>query len=97
MRASFASGPGGTYTVHDAGIGIHPDALPHIFEPFYRAGAARAGIGGNSVGPSLVQRVAELHGGVAAQSGAGAGTEFRLWLGGTGPALETFNLIPILR
>lgn len=88
VRAGLASGSGGcTYTVHDDGIGIAADALPHIFEPFYRAEAVRAGVSGNGVGLSLVQRVAELHGGgVAAQSVAGAGTEFRLWLGGTGPA-----------
>ena len=78
----LASGPGGcTYTVRDSGMGIAPGALPHVFEPFYRAEAVRARISGNGVGLSLVQRIAELHGGgVSAQSVVGEGTEFRLWL-----------------
>ena len=82
IRASLAQGPGGcTFTVRDAGMGIAPEALPHVFEPFYRAEAVRARIGGNGVGLSLVQRIAELHGGgVAVYSVPGEGTEFRLWL-----------------
>ena len=82
VRVSLAAGPDGcTYTVRDSGVGIAPDALPHIFEPLYRAEAMRSSIRGNGVGLSLVQRVAELHGGgVAVQSVLGKGTEFRLWL-----------------
>lgn len=82
VRASLARSPDCcTYTVLDTGVGIAPDALPHIFEPFYRAEAVRAAVRGNGIGLSLVQRVAELHGGgVAAQSVVGEGTAFRLWL-----------------
>ncbi|WP_035561743.1 sensor histidine kinase [Hymenobacter sp. IS2118] len=82
VHVSLAASPGGcTYTVRDVGIGIDAAALPHIFEPFYRAEAVRARISGNGVGLSLVQRIAELHGGgVAAQSAVGEGTEFRLWV-----------------
>lgn len=72
---------GCTFIVRDAGIGITPGALPHIFEPMYRADDVRTRFSGNGVGLSLVQRVAELHGGgVAVQSVVGQGTEFRLWL-----------------
>ena len=84
VHAALAAGPQGwEYVVRDAGLGIAPEALPHVFEPLYRAEAVRGRIQGNGVGLSLVRRVAELHGGgVAAQSGGvGAGTEFRLWLG----------------
>ncbi|GAC1376699.1 MAG: HAMP domain-containing sensor histidine kinase [Hymenobacter sp.] len=82
VRASLAAGHAGcTYAVRDTGVGIEPAALPHIFEPMYRAEAVRASFSGNGVGLSLVQRVAELHGGgVAVQSVVGEGTEFRLWL-----------------
>lgn len=82
VRAGLAPSPGGyTYTVRDSGVGIDAGALPHIFGPMYRAEAVRASFSGNGVGLSLVQRVAELHGGgVAAQSVVGKGTEFRLWL-----------------
>ncbi|AIZ65460.1 hypothetical protein PK28_17485 (plasmid) [Hymenobacter sp. DG25B] len=75
------SGGGCAFTVRDTGIGIAPEALPHIFEPMYRAEDVRTRFSGNGVGLSLVQRVAELHGGgVAVQSTVGKGTEFRLWL-----------------
>jgi signal transduction histidine kinase len=82
VLVSLAASPGGcTYTVRDTGVGIGPDALPHIFEPMYRAEAVRARFSGNGVGLSLVQRVAELHGGgIAAKSTVGEGTEFKLWL-----------------
>ncbi|WP_303311262.1 cell wall metabolism sensor histidine kinase WalK [Hymenobacter sp. BT730] len=82
VRVSLERSVGGcTFTVRDAGIGISPEALPHIFEPMYRADAVRTQFRGNGVGLSLVQRVAELHGGgVAVQSVVGKGTEFRLWL-----------------
>ena len=82
VHASLATGPRGCeYGVRDAGRGIAPEALPHIFEPLYRAEAVRGQVPGNGVGLSLVQRVAELHGGgIAVKSGVGEGTEFRLWL-----------------
>jgi len=82
VHASLTSGPRGCVcVVRDAGRGIAPEALPHIFEPLYRAEAARGHVPGNGVGLSLVQRVAELHGGgVAVKAGVGEGTEFRLWL-----------------
>ncbi|MCC3155300.1 ATP-binding protein [Hymenobacter sp. BT770] len=82
VLVSLAASPGGcTYTVRDTGVGIGPDALPHIFEPMYRAEAVRARFSGNGVGLSLVQRVAELHGGgITAKSVVGEGTEFKLWL-----------------
>ena len=82
VRASLAASSAGcVYAVRDAGPGIASEALPHIFEPLYRAEAVRGRIRGNGVGLSLVQRVAELHGGrVAVTTGVGEGTEFQLWL-----------------
>lgn len=80
VRATLAPRPHGcTFTVRDEGVGIAPEALSHIFEPLYRAEAVRTTFSGNGVGLSLVQRVAELHGGtVAVDSVLGEGTEFRL-------------------
>ncbi|TFV86890.1 hybrid sensor histidine kinase/response regulator [Oxalobacteraceae bacterium OM1] len=63
--------------VADTGIGIAPEVLPHVFEPFVQGQQAldrsRGGLG---IGLSLVRRLAELHGGtVTAQSGGpGQGT-----------------------
>jgi PAS domain S-box-containing protein len=65
--------------VRDTGLGVHPDLLPRIFEPFMQADEtldrAKGGLG---LGLALVKSVIELHGGtVAARSaGPGAGTEF---------------------
>ncbi len=50
--------------VSDTGIGIGPDALPHIFERFYRADPARARVaGGNGLGLALAREFAQAHGG----------------------------------
>ena len=72
---------GGNAIVHvrDAGIGIHPEMLPRVFEMFRQAdrtgGRSRGGLG---IGLSLVRRIIEMHGGtVTAQSeGVGRGSEF---------------------
>jgi len=66
-------------TVRDAGMGIHPEMLPRVFEMFRQAdgtgGRSRGGLG---IGLSLVKRIVELHGGsVSAHSaGLGLGSEF---------------------
>ena len=49
--------------ITDEGIGIAPEELPHIFEPFYRANDTR-GIAGHGIGLSLVKKIIELHSGV---------------------------------
>jgi PAS domain S-box-containing protein len=65
--------------VRDAGIGIHPEMLPRVFDMFRQAdrtgGRSRGGLG---IGLSLVRRITELHGGtVSAHSeGLGLGSEF---------------------
>lgn len=49
-------------TVKDTGIGIPPDALPHIFKQFYRARQPGAEeIAGTGLGLSLVQGVVQEH------------------------------------
>jgi two-component system phosphate regulon sensor histidine kinase PhoR len=66
--------------VHDTGVGIAPEHLPHVFERFYRAEASRAGQG-TGLGLAVVKHIVEAHGGrVAADSRPGSGTTVRLTL-----------------
>ncbi|NYI08142.1 sensor histidine kinase [Allostreptomyces psammosilenae] len=71
-------GEGGTavLTVTDAGPGVPPDALPHIFDRFYRADPARSrASGGTGLGLAIVDTVARAHGGEAVvDSRPGEGT-----------------------
>ncbi len=61
-------------SVHDSGVGIEPDFLPHVFEPFRQAdsGTTRAQ-GGLGLGLAIVRRLVELHGGSARAESDGPG------------------------
>jgi signal transduction histidine kinase len=48
--------------VRDHGPGVPPDALPHLFERFYRVDMARTS-SGFGIGLALVKAIVELHGG----------------------------------
>ncbi len=69
--------------VRDDGIGIAPDLLPRLFEPFVQAESsldrARGGLG---LGLAVVKRLVELHGGsvAVASAGVGQGSEFTVRL-----------------
>jgi two-component system sensor histidine kinase BaeS len=60
-------------TVADAGPGIPDEHLPHIFDRFYKADAAREGVsGGSGLGLSIVKAIVERHGGsVGVDNGPG--------------------------
>ena len=65
-----------TIEVSDTGMGIAPEAVPHVFERFYRADKARSRQdGGFGLGLAIVKWIAESHHGavdVATQSGVGS-------------------------
>jgi signal transduction histidine kinase len=71
--------------VSDAGPGFPADFLPHAFERFQRADAARSREhGGAGLGLAIVAAIARGHGGraEAANLPAGGGAEVRLLLPG---------------
>jgi signal transduction histidine kinase len=64
--------------VADDGPGIAPEHLPHLFERFYKADAARSG-GGTGLGLAIAQENARLLGGeIQVESEVGAGSRFTL-------------------
>jgi two-component system, OmpR family, sensor histidine kinase MprB len=70
----------GEVTVRDHGPGIAEDDLPHVFDRFYRARAAR-GLPGSGLGLAIVKQVADSHGGsVSASRAPGGGACLRLAL-----------------
>ena len=78
-------------TVEDHGIGIEPDELKNIFEPFRRGKAVlSSSIHGSGLGLSLVKRIVEGHSGrVSVRSVPGKGSAFTLHLPAmSGPAPE---------
>lgn len=72
--------------VRDTGVGIPPEALPHIFEPFFSTKDEESGVG---LGLAVVYGIVERHGGtIDVESEPGKGTTFRLRIPRR-PKLET--------
>ncbi len=73
--------------IEDSGPGISPEALPRVFEPFFRAPGTRAE--GCGIGLATVRRIADAHGGtVEVRSELGRGTIARLWLPVAGVVID---------
>jgi len=78
--ALCSNGDSASLSVRDTGIGIAPEMLDRIFEPFAQASLLPPhGLG---LGLSVVKQVAELHGGTvtASSEGIGKGSEFTVSL-----------------
>lgn len=79
---------GGVLSVRDHGPGIAPEDLPHVFDRFYRADAAR-GMPGSGLGLAIARQAAETHGGsIAAASAPGGGALLTARLPGEPPGSE---------
>ena len=65
-------------TVQDTGPGIPAEALPHIFERFYRADKSRSrATGGSGLGLSIVHDLVESNGGqIRVETKPGTGSLF---------------------
>lgn len=73
----------GLIAVIDAGMGIKPVDLPHIFERFYRADSSRSrkGIDGNGLGLAIAKNLVELQNGeITVKSRYGKGSNFSIKL-----------------
>ena len=66
----------------DQGPGIPPEALPRIWDRFYRVDASRSReSGGTGLGLAITRKAAEaMHGRVAVTSEVGRGSTFRVIL-----------------
>jgi PAS domain S-box-containing protein len=71
-----------TFTVLDTGIGIAPDDLKQLFQPFIQVDSAlNRKFEGTGLGLALVKRIVELHGGkILAHSVVGVGSSFAIAL-----------------
>jgi signal transduction histidine kinase len=68
ITVSAAKSPGSAGTIQisvtDTGSGIDPEALPFVFDRFYRADQSRArNSGGSGLGLAIVKQLVEAHGG----------------------------------
>ncbi|MEV0093305.1 HAMP domain-containing sensor histidine kinase [Streptomyces sp. NPDC050738] len=91
-NAAKFSLPGGTVevtltaaelTVRDHGPGIASQDLPHVFDRFYRAEAARA-LPGSGLGLAMARQIARAHGAdLTAEQAPGGGALFRLTIPAT--------------
>lgn len=67
------------FCVKDNGLGISAEALPHIFDRFYRVDPARAQGSESGLGLAIARSIVEAHGGnISAESEPGKGTQVKL-------------------
>jgi two-component system CheB/CheR fusion protein len=89
---------GGVLRIRDSGIGIPPELLGSVFDPFVQADQSiDRGQGGLGIGLTLVRRLVEMHGGVvlAASEGAGRGSEFVVRLPLLPPERQPLDELPL--
>ncbi|CAB3829802.1 heavy metal sensor histidine kinase [Achromobacter sp. MY14] len=78
------SGSEGEIKVRNMGTPIEPEALPRIFDRFFRADSARSGRAeGHGLGLAIVDAIARMHGGTAFAASNRGGTEVGISIGHT--------------
>jgi signal transduction histidine kinase len=79
--------------VKDAGIGISPDDLPHIFDGFYR-GKGSDMAGGHGIGLAVSRQIIEAHNGtIAVESELGKGSTFVIRLPAAKPESDPGSIL----
>jgi PAS domain S-box-containing protein len=79
VRVGLENNQEACLTVRDTGIGIAPELIPHLFEPFKQADTSlNRKKGGLGIGLTIAHSLAEFHGGSlhAVSAGLGQGSEF---------------------
>lgn len=79
------------FEVADSGVGLAPEDLDRIFEPFEQAGDGTSRIGGTGLGLAISRQLVRMMGGeirVESQLGSGSLFWFDLWLTGQAAADE---------
>jgi NtrC-family two-component system sensor histidine kinase KinB len=80
LRAEKGHGETIVLSVADTGRGIPAEALPHVFEKFFRV-PGQSPASGTGLGLAIVKEIVLAHGGtIACESVLGAGTTFRIAL-----------------
>ena len=68
-------------SITDHGVGIPPEALPHLFDRFFRSEGAAARARGLGLGLFITRRIVEAHGGtIVVDSELGRGSRFTIAL-----------------
>jgi signal transduction histidine kinase len=82
VRLTVRRGADVELTVRDSGPGIPAEALPHVFERFYRADPARSrNVEGTGLGLAVASNIVRVHGGrITVDSHIGDGTAFTVVL-----------------
>jgi PAS domain S-box-containing protein len=82
VRVEVAAAPGAwRISVVDTGLGIAPDKLPHLFEPFNRLGHESSAIEGSGLGLVLARWYVDKMGGrIEVESTLGEGSRFTVQL-----------------
>ena len=76
--AAQVSGESLRVSVSDSGSGIPEEALPHVFDRFYRVDPSRSrDSGGSGLGLAIARQLVRMHGGdISARNNDGAGASF---------------------
>lgn len=68
------------FEIEDRGVGITPEELPQLFEPFYRSERVLFRTSGSGLGLELVQRSLQMHQGRIEVTPLEQGSRFSIWV-----------------